>query len=83
MTDKDVLPDVGKHAAYGTGHYEARFMDDGCVEILTVFDSGKGPHTVHLSPQQWDRLTTWVEWRRKELLSRRHQNSPMPHTLPS
>jgi hypothetical protein len=68
VTDKDILPDVGKHSEYAVGHnyYEARFTDDCKLKIFTVFESGAGPHTVTLSLAQWDRLVAWVEWRRKD-----------------
>lgn len=69
VTNKDILPDVGKHFEHSSGHYEARFLDDGTLKIYTIFDSGKGPWTVTLHSDQWDRLVAWVEWRRKDTTS--------------
>ena len=69
---ENALNDVGQHHGTGLytysgdGHYEAIFESDGSIRITTVFDVGPSRPVVTLSPDQWDRLVAWVEWRRKD-----------------
>jgi hypothetical protein len=68
-----ILNDVGRHHGTGLytytgdGHYEATFESDGSVKITTVFDVGQTRPAVTISPDRWDRLVAWVEWRRKDI----------------
>jgi hypothetical protein len=62
----DTLKDVGGHAVYSTGHYEAILGADGSVTILTLFADPKQTRKVILSSVEWDRLVAWVEWQRKD-----------------
>lgn len=59
----EALKDVGNHnGTYGTGHYEARVLDDGSVKIETKLDGAAQEYTVYLTCNEWKRLAAWVEW---------------------
>ena len=58
----EVLKNVGDHDQYGTGHYEAKVLDDGTVIINTIFDAANQIPEVRLTKDQWFRLSDWVEW---------------------
>ena len=64
----DKIDDVCTYSNNGTlGHCEAEFSEKGRVKITLVIHSEKEPkYPIILSPAEWDRLVTWVEWRRKE-----------------
>ena len=58
---------VGRHIGpYGDGDIMADLTKGGGVNIWINYDNAGHKPTISMTPEEWDRLMTWVEWQRKD-----------------